>query len=279
MAARSRGRAVAVVVVLVAAAVAGIAAKALWNTAKEHFQSDSCSIGAYDLDTGQTAVAATMVAAVTSHNKPTLPKRAAVLALAAGLQESKLRNLPPGAGDRDSVGVLQQRPSQGWGGGDVQNLQDVFKATTEFLDHLVEVSNWQRLPLAPAIQAVQNSADERAYAKHETEAAVLADALLGTKARAVSCSFAKPTTVAPATTVANRLSAELPVRTPSVAGTRITVPGAKWQTVAWLVAYADRLGIDRVSYASNEWTRAHGWRSNKSAASSAVTATMATVKK
>ena len=279
MAARSRGRAIVVVVVLAAAAVAGITAKALWNTAKSHFTSDSCSIGAYDLDTAQTAVAATMVAAVTSHNNPTLPRRAAVLALAAGLQESKLRNLPPGAGDRDSVGVLQQRPSQGWGGGDVQNLQDVFKATTEFLDHLVEVANWQRLPLATAIQAVQNSADESAYAKHEAEASTLADAMLGVKAKAVSCSFAKPTAVAPAATVADRLSAELPVRTPSVAAGRITVPGAKWQTVAWLVAYADRLGIDRVAYAGNEWTRAHGWHTSKTATARAVTATMATVKK
>ena len=38
-----------------------------------------------------------------------------MLVLAAGLQESKLSNLAPGEGDRDSVGVLQQRPSQGWG--------------------------------------------------------------------------------------------------------------------------------------------------------------------
>src|SRR6478672_7327505 len=105
-----------VVLALVAAAAIGAAygLHALWTTAKEHFTADSCSVGTFDVDTDQAAVAATMVGAVTQYRTP-LPDRAAVLALAAGLQESKLTNLAPGSGDRDSVGVLQQRPSQGWG--------------------------------------------------------------------------------------------------------------------------------------------------------------------
>ena len=51
----------------------------------------------------------------------------------------RLRNLAPGDGDRDSVGVLQQRPSQGWGGGDPNALTDVGEATKEFLDALIDV--------------------------------------------------------------------------------------------------------------------------------------------
>src|SRR5262249_37625942 len=161
------------------------------------------------------------------------------LALAAALQESKLRNLAPGAGDRDSVGVLQQRPSQGWGNGDVNNLQDVFKATTEFLQHLVKIDGWQTMPLADAVQTVQVSADGSKYAQHEKKASALAQALLGRVPKAVTCHFGKPTQVAAAHTVATRLAAELPVRKPAISGPVITVPGARWQTVAWLVAYAD----------------------------------------
>lgn len=278
MANRSRTRVVLVTaVVVVAAAALAVGAKALWTTAKAQFASNTCSIASYDLDTGQAAVAASMVAAVTSH-RPALPESAAVLALAAGLQESKLRNLPPGSGDRDSVGVLQQRPSQGWGGGNIANLEDVFKATTEFLDRLVEVPSWQNLPMAEAIQEVQRSADGSAYAKHEQEATALATALLGKQPQPVSCSFDKPTSVAPAATVASRLRAELPVHTPAVSGNRITIAGARWQSVAWLVSYADRLGIDSVSYDGKRWTRAKGWKTDRTASADAVVAEMAVPK-
>jgi len=40
-----------------------------------------------------------------------LPPKAWVIALATAMQESGLRNL--GYGDRDSLGLFQQRPSQG----------------------------------------------------------------------------------------------------------------------------------------------------------------------
>lgn len=276
MATRKRSTAIYVVVVLVIAAIAGVVAKTLWNSASTSTYAH-CTVGGYDLDTSQASVAASMVGAVTSYS-PRLPDRAAVLALAAGLQESKLRNLPPGAGDRDSVGVLQQRPSQGWGGGNPAALQDVFAATTEFLDHLVAIDGWQAMPLAVAVQKVQISADGSAYAQHETEATALASALLGRTAQAVTCTFAKPTIVVAATTVAKRAQRELPINAPRVSGLSITVPGAGWQTTGWLVANADLLGIDAVSYSGKEWTRAKGWHSANAATASAVVATMAVVK-
>src|SRR5579875_2287000 len=125
---------IGIIVVVAAAVVVGAAfgLRSLWNTAKTAFASDTCTIGAYDLDPSQAAVASTMVGAVTQY-RIRLPERAAVLVLAAALQESKLTNLPPGEGDRDSVGVLQQRPSQGWGGGSAARLTDVTEATREFL--------------------------------------------------------------------------------------------------------------------------------------------------
>ena len=95
----------------------------------------------YDLDTDQ-AVGRRADGRRGDQYRPALPERAAVLALMAGLQESKLRNLAPGEGDRDSVGVLQQRPSQGWGTSDAARLTDVTEATREFLAALVKIG-WQ----------------------------------------------------------------------------------------------------------------------------------------
>ncbi|HLY33090.1 MAG TPA: hypothetical protein VKQ07_01030, partial [Jatrophihabitantaceae bacterium] len=275
---RRRSAVIYSVIVLAVAAAAGVTLKAVWDSGSSTTTYSHCTVGGYDLDTSQASVAASMVAAVTSYS-PHLPDRAAVLALAAGLQESKLVNLPPGAGDRDSVGVLQQRPSQGWGGGDPAVLEDVYLSTREFLDHLVTVPNWRALPLADAVQRVQISADGSAYAQHETEATALASALLGRTAEGITCMFAKPTQVAATTSVEKELSRELPVHTPQVTATTISVPGAGWQTVGWLLSNADRYGIDSVSYKGAQWTRAKGWKADKAATTSAVTATMAVLKK
>jgi hypothetical protein len=210
-----------------------------------------------------------MLGAVTRFT-PALPERAGVLVLAAALQESRLRNLAPGDGDRDSVGVLQQRPSQGWGGGNAVKLTDVGEATREFLAALVKVPNWQTLSLADAIQAVQISFDGSLYAQHEPEATALADALTGRIPAGINCSFDKPTKVASTARVAQLLTADLPVNPPAVSGASVVVVGAHWQTAAWLVAYADRLGIDRVTYAKHTWTRAHGWKPSTAPATEVV---------
>jgi hypothetical protein len=270
MARRRRTWLISTIAVVVFAALAVVVVRALWDTASSHV-AESCTVGGYDLDTDQASVAASMTAAVVSY-PGALPDRAADLALAAGLQESKLRNLPPGAGDRDSVGVLQQRPSQGWGDGDVTKLENVFTATTEFLQHLVKVPDWQQLPLADAVQAVQISADGSAYAQHETEAHALGQALLGRQPQAVSCQFAKPTLIATPAQVITKLTAELPVNSPTVAGAAISVPGAGWQTVNWLVSYADRLGIDSVAFDGHIWSRANGWRTSAASATAVVAA-------
>src|SRR5579864_4479187 len=104
MSSRVRSGAIYVGIVLVIAAVAALLIHVLVKTSASSV-AEHCTVGDYDLDTDQAAVASTMVGVVTSRG---LPERAAVLALAAALQESKLQNLPPNAGDRDSVGVLQQ---------------------------------------------------------------------------------------------------------------------------------------------------------------------------
>jgi hypothetical protein len=275
MAARST-KLVAVLVLIAAVGVGAVfGVRKLVDLADTHYTYDHCTIGAYELDLDQALVTAQMVGAVSKYT-PALPEHATVLVLAAGLQESKLRNLRPGEGDRDSVGVLQQRPSQGWGGGDAAKLNDVGEATREFLDALVKVHGWQQMSLADAIQAVQISADGSAYAQHEDEATVLADAFGGHVPAAVTCEFQKPTVVASAAKVAAQVSAQLPVGAPTTSGRTVSVPGAAWQTVAWFVANADRLGIDRVAYADRVWSRADGWQRGQPRTAT-VTATMAVV--
>ena len=270
---RNTRLALGVVAVLAIAIGGGFALRAIWTSAKSHFASDDCTIGDYDLSTDQAAVASTMVGAVTKY-RIKLPERATVLVLAAGLQESKLTNLAPGEGDRDSVGVLQQRPSQGWGGGSAARLTDVGEATKEFLDKLVEVPHWQTLPLAEAVQDVQISADGSLYAQHEAEAQALADALQGRTPAGITCSFGKPTKVASAATVAQQAGSQLGIDTPTAADLRtVRVPGAAWQTAAWFVANADRLGIDQVAYDRRQWTRSDGWKKS-TAPVTAVVASM-----
>ena len=86
-------------------------------------------------------------------------------------------------------GVLQQRPSQGWG--TVAELSDVATATGRFLDHLVEVKDWQTIDLADAIQQVQNSIDGSLYDQHARQAQAMADVFAGTVPRGITCHFAR----------------------------------------------------------------------------------------
>jgi hypothetical protein len=102
-----------------------------------------------------------------------LPPRAWLVALATAMQESTLRNL--NYGDRDSLGLFQQRPSQGWG--TPAEVTNPVYATTTFLQRLVQVPGWDKLPVTVAAQIVQRSAFPDAYAQWEGLAAKLVQIL------------------------------------------------------------------------------------------------------
>ncbi|HEX8628716.1 MAG TPA: M23 family peptidase, partial [Catenuloplanes sp.] len=104
-----------------------------------------------------------------------VPRAGWVIAIATALQESTLRNLP--GGDRDSIGLFQQRPSQGWG--TPAQLQDPIYAATKFYQALLRVPGWQQMPLTEAAQAVQISDFPGAYADDEDDANALVTALAG----------------------------------------------------------------------------------------------------
>jgi len=109
-----------------------------------------------------------------------LPPRAWTIAVATSLQESNLRNLGHlGANnDHDSLGLFQQRPSTGWG--TPEQIQNPDYAAKAFYRGLVEVPDWDKLPLTVAAQKVQVSAYPNHYAKHETQAGDIVEALHGT---------------------------------------------------------------------------------------------------
>lgn len=112
-----------------------------------------------------------------------LVPRAGSIAMATVYQETGIRNLD--YGDRDSVGLFQQRPSQGWGS--KKQLMDPYYATGKFYDALVRVKDWQTRDITKVAQAVQRSAYPDAYADHEPDARILASALTGQSERGFSC--------------------------------------------------------------------------------------------
>lgn len=104
-----------------------------------------------------------------------LSSRAATIALATALQESGLRNLD--WGDRDSVGLFQQRPSQGWG--TEAELMDRYYASNAFYAALVKVDDWDTGDVNDVAQAVQRSGVPDGYRKHVSRATLIAGVLSG----------------------------------------------------------------------------------------------------
>jgi len=112
-----------------------------------------------------------------------LPPRAALIAMATIYQETGIRNLD--YGDRDSVGLFQQRPSQGWG--TAEQLQDPYYATGKFYDALVKIEGWQDGDINDVAQQVQRSGYPEAYRDHESDARALASALTGHSRAGITC--------------------------------------------------------------------------------------------
>jgi hypothetical protein len=232
--------------------------------------SRSCNVqtesGSVTLSYEQMANAAT-VAAVGLSRK--VPDRAVVVALAAAMQESRLRNLDHG--DRDSLGLFQQRPSQGWGNPD--QIRDPRYASNRFYTALLKVRNWEAMRVTEAAQRVQRSAYPEAYENWADDAQILSEALTGQAEGAVACTGLKATD---ATLVgadaADRLDESLRLdwgaivatREPGLAGLIVEAADARsgWQLAHWLVAHSADSGIRRVSFAAREWSAAEGhWRS------------------
>lgn len=107
-----------------------------------------------------------------------VPAPGETIAIATALQESGLQNL--NYGDRDSLGLFQQRPSQGWGS--PAQILTPTHAAQQFYKQLLQVPGWRSMSTTDAAQAVQRSDFPDAYAKWEAEAQSLAAAFTGGQA-------------------------------------------------------------------------------------------------
>jgi hypothetical protein len=218
--------------------------------------------GTVSLDADQMANAATIAAVGIRRD---LPARALVIALAAALQESKLRNLA--YGDRDSLGLFQQRPSQNWG--TAKQIRDPRYAAGRFYDALLRVRNWQKLKVTDAAQHVQRSAYPQAYQQWADEAEVLTTALNGSASGAVACTVLnqptrRGTDAAKALDESFRLDwgDSAPVPAAEVTGVVLAARSEQtgWQYAHWLVAHATDRGVESVRFGTRQWTaRGGGW--------------------
>ncbi|WP_028639073.1 hypothetical protein [Nocardioides sp. URHA0032] len=300
------GVAVVVLAGVGVAAAVGYGVHDFFNDVHPFFQSDECTATVsgrtVTLNPEQAENAALITAVSVGRG---LPAHAATIALATAYQESKLYNLE--SGDRDSAGLFQQRPSQGWG--TRAQVLDPYHATNAFYDALEKVDGYQDMRVTEAAQEVQRSGFPEAYADHEADARVLASALTGNSAHAFSCRLADhpgqesdKLTDSGLTHRADVVRRELDdlfgdppmggfapggVSTGHMAGSahydgravdvfvRPVSPENKirgWAIAQYLVAMADRLSIEHVIFDDRIWTSGSrsgdGWRDYDPPASS-----------
>lgn len=188
-----------------------------------------------------------------------LPARAGTIAIATAIQESKLRNID--YGDRDSLGLFQQRPSQGWGT-EAEILDPVYSTNT-FYDALVAVPGYEEMVVTEIAQEVQRSAYPDAYADHETEGRVIASTLAGHTQASMVCRLDDPTNHTDNEELAADLESHLGVSgTVSEDGLTFTLD-APTEQVAWsvgqyLVAKAERHALTSVQVSDQVWSRSSG---------------------
>lgn len=232
--------------------------------------------GEVTLDHEQMAHAATIAAVGVRLD---MPPRAVVVALATAMQESKLRNLPHlgTQNDHDSVGLFQQRPSQGWGTAD--EIADPTYATERFYRALHTVDGWQTMRVTEAAQRVQRSAYPEAYQQWAPDARVLSRALLGRVGGAVACRVTASTAPARGPVAVDRLRGALAAQWGQDADRRAAevvaqelaaVTGAApagaaavsleavdhragWRYAHWLVAHAGAHGVQRIHFHDQVW--------------------------
>jgi hypothetical protein len=181
-----------------------------------------------------------------------LPPRAASIALATAYQETGIRNL--NYGDRDSLGLFQQRPSQGWG--TRQQLMDPYYATGKFYDALVKIKNWESADITDVAQKVQLSAHPEAYRDHEADARVLASALTGQSPAGFSCldRSGTPGDAKGLRSSLQRAFGNLDDSTEdSVVTVRATSERRAWAYAHFAVANAQLYGVTAVKIGNRSW--------------------------
>jgi hypothetical protein len=256
MVSRTSGRVTAIVIVGVGAVVAVVAAGlALITGAGPLPDPPGCTARVQGrevtLTTEQSENAALIVALSVQRG---MPARAASIALATAYQESKIYNIEHG--DRDSLGLFQQRPSQGWG--TAEQILDPEYATNRFYDALVKVDGYTDMDIAEAAQEVQRSAAGQAYAQHEAQARVTASVLSGRTTQGIGCALEDPEAAGDPEDLVALVDKDFAVPAQQD-GSTVTVPvdseELAWAVGSWAVARAADTGAVRVIVGDREWRR------------------------
>lgn len=146
--------------------------------------SEQCVVSVGDVSDSLTLEQSENAAIITAEAlRRGLPARAVSIALATAMQESHLRNID--YGDRDSVGLFQQRSSQGWGTN--EQIMDPWYSSGKFYEHLVKVPDWQTGDINDVAQEVQKSGVPEGYRKHVEVSKAWASALTGHSPAAITC--------------------------------------------------------------------------------------------
>ncbi|HEX2246932.1 MAG TPA: hypothetical protein VHH13_05215 [Arthrobacter sp.] len=258
---RRRRRSVLVLLVLLALVVGGLWLAATSIDRSQLLVRERCTavVGpeTFELAPDQAANAA-LIAGISMQRG--LPPRAASIALATAIQESKLRNI--GHGDDagpDSRGLFQQRPTQGWG--TEEQVMDPVYATNRFFSVLEEIPDYESLPITVAAQQVQRSAYPEAYADHEGEGKAFASALTGHSPGALNCVLKAAESAGDPAEVEAALEVSHPGLETVVEDGTLRVEASDrtgWAVAQWAVASAKELNIESVSYAGLSWQRSDG---------------------
>jgi hypothetical protein len=270
-------------VVLVVVVGVGVA---LWRGSGPLRDPEGCSARLagrqVDLTTEQAENAALISAIGVSRG---LPARAVSIALATAYQESKIRNLTHG--DRDSLGLFQQRPSQGWG--TTRQVRDPYYATNAFYDALEKIPGYQTMRITEAAQRVQRSGFPEAYEDHAPDARTLASVLTGYSPGGLfSCVVHEPTEPGSAATVMRQLErayGDLEIaRTGSRRDVAVTVTTGEdgrrlgWSVAQFVVAYGARWRPEAVAYEGKWWRTGrpseNGWQARDEASATTVSISM-----
>lgn len=169
-----------------------------------------------------------------------VPRTGQIIAIATSLVESGLINL--NHGDRDSVGLFQQRPSQGWG--TVDQIMDPAYSSKKFYDALLAVNGWASMPPGDAAQAVQRSAFPDRYAGRIGDATSIVDTLTANPTTAASSSTCSTSTSGAAITISTAGGAVNVVNVAAPGGGTIDVAAELAPHLEALLATAARDGIN-----------------------------------
>lgn len=254
-----RRRVAGCLVPVVILGVVGIGGWQAYVHLENYFGGQSCQLrngGASEKLSPEQAANATTITTVGVGLRG-LPQKAAHIAVTTAIQESKLRNL--NSGDRDSLGLFQQRPSQGWG--NENQVTDPVYSSGEFYRHLVKVDQWRTRPLTDVAQDVQRSGHPLAYADHEGEGATMAAAAAGLPGTSIGCRLDAADSAGEASATARKLRAQSGIRG-QVDGRTVTVRADDAQSArmvaAWAVSHAQAERITEVVVGDRQWTRQRG---------------------